>query len=101
MSDFNIHQIDEVVHGRVRLGVMAFLCTSGTADFTTLRHHLTVSDGNLSTHLKKLEDAGYITQDKSFQGRKPSTQISLTNAGRQAFTDYLDSISRLLQTAGA
>lgn len=101
MTLFDIHQIDETIHGRVRLGIMAFLAASGTADFTSLRKHLAVSDGNLSTHLKKLEEAAYIEQHKSFTGRKPLTQIELTPQGRTAFLAYLEAMSRLVSASSA
>jgi DNA-binding HxlR family transcriptional regulator len=97
MSDaFDITAIDDVIHGRLRLGVMAFLTGSGTADFNTLKAKLQASDGNLSVQLRKLEDAGYVAITKSFSGRKPLTQVSLTDKGRTAFVAYLDAIEKLL-----
>lgn len=97
MSDeFDITAIDDVIHGRLRLGVMAFLTGSGTADFNTLKAKLQASDGNLSVQLRKLEDAGYVEIVKSFAGRKPLTQVSITDKGRSAFVAYLDAIEKLL-----
>jgi DNA-binding HxlR family transcriptional regulator len=97
MSDaFDISEIDDVIHGRLRLGVMAYLTGSGTADFNTLKAKLQASDGNLSVQLRKLEDAGYVAISKSFSGRKPLTQVSLTDKGRTAFVAYLDAIEKLL-----
>ncbi len=97
MSDeFDITALDDVIHGRLRLGVMAFLTGSGTADFTTLKAKLQASDGNLSVQLRKLEDAGYVRIAKSFSGRKPLTQVSITDKGRAAFVAYLDAIEKLL-----
>lgn len=96
MDGFDITAIDEVIHGRVRLGVMAYLSSAQTADFNTLKVRLDVTDGNLSVHLKKLEEAGYVVIDKSFVGRKPHTQVSLTAAGRDAFVAYLDAMSSLV-----
>jgi DNA-binding HxlR family transcriptional regulator len=93
---FDIGEIDDVIHGRLRLGVMAFLTGSGTADFNTLKAKLQASDGNLSVQLRKLEDAGYVAITKSFSGRKPLTQVSLTDKGRTAFVAYLDAIEKLL-----
>jgi DNA-binding MarR family transcriptional regulator len=96
MDSFDIEKIDEVIHGRVRLGIMAFLASADTADFNTLKAKLQATDGNLSAHLRKLEDAGYVTVDKSFVDRKPLTRITISKAGRGAFAAYLDAISRLV-----
>lgn len=96
MDGFDITAIDEVIHGRVRLGVMAYLSSAQAADFNSLKSRLDVTDGNLSVHLKKLEEAGYVAIDKSFVGRKPHTQVRLTHAGREAFVAYLDAISSLV-----
>jgi DNA-binding MarR family transcriptional regulator len=96
MDDFDIDRIDEVIHGRLRLGVMAFLSTAGTAEFGELKARLSATDGNLSVHLRKLEEAGYVAIDKSFAGRKPLTRITLTEAGRTAFIGYLDAMTRLV-----
>ena len=98
-ADFDIDAIDEVIHGRVRLGVMAYLASGGTADFNELKARLQVTDGNLSVHLRKLEDAGYVAIDKSFVGRKPLTRVALTDAGRDAFLRYLDAMARLVNGA--
>jgi DNA-binding HxlR family transcriptional regulator len=95
-DDFDIGGIDEVIHGRLRLGVMAFLSGAGTADFNTLKARLQASDGNLSVHLRKLEEAGYVAIDKRFVGRKPLTEVRLTEPGREAFIRYLDAMSRLV-----
>jgi len=95
-DDFNIEAIDEVIHGRVRLGIMAFLAGADSADFSTLKARLQVTDGNLSVHLRKLEDAGYVEVIKQFVGRKPQTQARITKAGRAAFTRYLQAMSALV-----
>jgi len=95
-GEFDITEIDDVIHGRLRLGIMAFLTGSGMADFNTLKARLAASDGNLSVQLRKLEEAGYVEIAKSFAGRKPLTQVSLTDKGRAAFVAYLDAIEKLL-----
>ena len=95
---FDIGRIDEVIHGRLRLGVMAYLSGVGTADFNELKARLQATDGNLSVHLRKLEEAGFVEIAKSFQGRKPLTRATMTDAGRDAFVIYLDAMSNL--TAG-
>jgi DNA-binding MarR family transcriptional regulator len=100
MDDFDIDTLDDVIHGRLRLGVMACLAGAETADFNTLKARLKASDGNLSVHLRKLEEAGYVAIDKSFVARKPLTRVTLTPAGRQAFDRYLAAIGRLVDEAG-
>nr|WP_205690056.1 transcriptional regulator [Caulobacter sp. SLTY] len=100
MDDFDIEKIDEVIHGRIRLGIMAFLSGADSADFNGLKARLGATDGNLSAHLRKLEDAGYVAIDKSFVDRKPLTKVSLTEAGRKAFTAYLDAMKRLVEGMG-
>jgi DNA-binding MarR family transcriptional regulator len=100
MDGFDIDSIDEVIHGRVRLGIMALLASAGEADFNEIKRRLQTTDGNLSVHLRKLEDAGYVSADKSFVGRKPLTRISLTKEGRTAFVRYLDAMSKLVGEAG-
>ena len=96
MESFDIEAIDEVVHGRVRLGVLAYLVTAGLAEFGELRARLQTTDGNLSVHLRKLELAGYVEIAKSFVGRKPLTQVQITVAGRDAFESWLAAIERLI-----
>ena len=94
---FDIEGIDEVIHGRIRLGIMAFLAGAGAADFNTLNGKLQATDGNLSAHLRKLEDAGFVAVAKTFADRKPLTTLTLTDAGRTAFTAYLDAIGKLVE----
>jgi DNA-binding MarR family transcriptional regulator len=96
MDDFDIDRIDEIIHGRLRLGIMAYLSTAETADFNALKSRLQATDGNLSVHLRKLEDAGYVAIDKSFVGKKPLTTVTLTEPGRAAFIRYLDAMARLV-----
>jgi DNA-binding MarR family transcriptional regulator len=95
----DIGRLDDVIHGRVRLGIMAYLANADIADFTELKQALATTQGNLSVHLRKLEDAGYVGIEKSFQGRKPLTRARLTTAGRKAFAAYLDAMSQLVKDA--
>jgi len=97
MDDFDIGGLDEVIHGRLRLGIMAYLSTAETAEFNALKARLQATDGNLSVHLRKLEEAGYVAIDKRFVGRKPLTTVSMTDAGRKAFIRYLDAMARLVK----
>lgn len=96
MAAFDIGQIDEVIHGRVRLGIMAYLSGADSANFNELKEKLQTTDGNLSVHLRKLEDAGFVAVTKTFQGRKPMTRASMTGTGRKAFVAYLDAMSGLV-----
>lgn len=95
-DDFDINRIDEVIHGRIRLGIMAYLSSADVAEFSELKARLQTTDGNLSVHLRKLEEAGFVIVEKSFQGRKPLTRARLSDTGREAFIAYLDQISALV-----
>jgi DNA-binding MarR family transcriptional regulator len=99
MTAFDIGKIDEIIHGRLRLGIIAYLVNADVADFNELKAALDATQGNLSVHLRKLEDAGYIAIEKGFHGRKPRTRIQITTAGRAAFADYLQAMSRLIDDA--
>ncbi|WP_066658257.1 MULTISPECIES: winged helix-turn-helix domain-containing protein [unclassified Sphingomonas] len=96
MKNFDIGQIDDVIHGRMRLGIMAYLADAEVADFNELKALLQATQGNLSVHLRKLEEAGYIAIDKSFSGRKPLTRARMTPAGRKAFASYLEALVKLI-----
>ncbi len=96
MSDFGTGDLDPIIHGKLRLGVMAFLASAGSSSFTTLREKTGATDGNLSTHLRKLEEAGYIKIDKRFEQRKPLSVVSLSDKGRTAWIEYLGKMQTLL-----
>jgi DNA-binding MarR family transcriptional regulator len=98
-SPFDHNQIDDVIHGRIRLGVFAYLSAVESALFGELRDQVGATDGNLSAHLRKLEDAGYVRADKSFVNRKPQTRLSLTADGRKAWGIWLDRIDALRNAA--
>ena len=97
MAAFDIGRLDDVIHGRMRLGIMAYLANAEVADFNELKAALQATQGNLSIHLRKLEDAGFITIEKSFINRKPLTRARITVAGRKAFADYLKAITKLIE----
>jgi DNA-binding MarR family transcriptional regulator len=97
MPGFDVGKIDDVIHGRMRLGIMAYLAEMEVADFTELKTVLKATQGNLSVHLKKLEDAGYVSIDKSFLDRKPLTRARLTPAGRKALAGYIAAMTRLVE----
>ncbi|WP_337185920.1 transcriptional regulator [Phenylobacterium sp.] len=93
---FDIGRIDDVIHGRLRLGVMAYLANAEVADFNELKSVLEVTQGNLSVQLRKLEEAGYVAIEKGFLGRRPRTRVRITAAGRTAFAAYLDALGQLI-----
>lgn len=97
---FDHSDIDDVIHGRIRLGVIAYLASMDSALFAELKEAVGATDGNLSTHLRKLEEAGYIAVRKDFVNRKPQTRLALTHRGRQAWNSWLDRIERLTKAAG-
>ena len=99
MPPFDPSKIDEVIHGRIRLGVMAYLADVEVADFNTLKSVLSATQGNLSIQLRKLEEAGYVAIDKSFVNRKPQTRIALTDSGRKAWLGWLDRMRNLSEAA--
>ncbi|PIW30628.1 MAG: transcriptional regulator [Rhodobacterales bacterium CG15_BIG_FIL_POST_REV_8_21_14_020_59_13] len=94
-AEFNAAALDEVIHGKLRLGMMAYLSSVSAASFTELKEKTGSSDGNLSVHMRKLEEAGYILVEKSFVGRRPRTTLKLTASGRKAWIAYLDELRRL------
>lgn len=97
MADgFSIDQIDDVIHGRIRLGIMAYLAGAEAANFNEIKARLQTTDGNLSVHLRKLEEAGFVAVEKSFVGRKPQTRARMTETGRTAFVAYLDTMAGLV-----
>jgi DNA-binding MarR family transcriptional regulator len=100
-NPFDHSGIDDVIHGRIRLGAVAYLSTVQSALFPELRDTVGATDGNLSTHLRKLEDAGYVRVEKSFVNRKPQTRVALTEAGRKAWLQWLERMRDLAGAAGA
>jgi DNA-binding MarR family transcriptional regulator len=89
-------ELDRLIHERVRLGILSALAVNGTLPFTDLRDLLGTTDGNLSAHARRLEDAGYVVCRKSFQGRTPKTEFELTAKGRAAFSAYLDHMEAII-----
>ncbi|HUF26432.1 MAG TPA: transcriptional regulator [Gemmatimonadaceae bacterium] len=96
-AEFDYQQLDEIIHSRIRLAVMALLAAVDDAEFSYVRDRIQATDGNLGAHLRTLEDAGYIHAGKSFVDRKPMTRYHLTALGRRAFAEYVDRINQLLR----
>ena len=95
-------ELDPVIHAPARLRVVASLAALGRGDevaFPKLRKLLDMTAGNLSTHLRKLEDAGYVRATKTYEGRMPATYLALTDTGRTAFADYQTALLGLLKGA--
>lgn len=90
------NELDDVVHQRVRLGLLAVLVEARRADFTYLRDSLELTDGNLSRHLQVLEGAGYVKVTKTFEGKRPRTWVSATKKGRAAFAAEVGALRALL-----
>jgi len=90
-------QLDRVIHEKGRLAIMSMLAASPELSFTELRDALNMTDGNLTTHIRTLQEAGYVTVAKSYQNKRPLTTVSLTTAGRKAFTDYVDLLEKIVQ----
>ena len=99
-SPFDHNAIDDIIHGRFRLGIVAYLSAVDSALFSELRDKVGATDGNLSAHLRKLEDAGYVSVAKSFVNRKPQTRLALTSAGRRAWRAWLDQMDAIRKAAG-
>ena len=93
----NTPKLDRLIHDRLRLGILSALSVNPSLTFSDLKKLLDASDGNLSVHARKLEEAGYIQCTKSFQGRMPKTQYRLTASGRKSLDRYLDHMEALIQ----
>ena len=102
MVNFDHKEINDVIHGRVRLAIMSYLASHDEAecdiDFTHLKKRINLSDGNLSVHMSKLEEAGYLEITKQFKGKRPQTLCKITENGRAAFLNYLEHLESLLPT---
>ena len=88
--------IDRLIHEPVRFQVMALLYVIESADFTFIMNQLELTWGNLSAHITKLEEGGYVTVEKGFKGKRPQTMLSLTKAGRKAFQSYRQTMKQVL-----
>src|SRR6185436_18033374 len=91
-------ELDKVIHERVRLGIISALAANERLSFTELKNLLNTSDGNVSVHARKLEEAGYMTCEKSFKGRMPLTEYAITKDGRKALERYLDHMEALIKS---
>ncbi len=90
-------QLDRVIHEKGRLAIMSMLAASPELSFTELRDALNMTDGNLTTHIRTLQEAGYVSVTKSFQNNRPLTTCSLTGTGKKAFTNYINLLETIIQ----
>lgn len=96
MGRFDHQALDELIHSRIRLAALSLLVTLEEADFTYLRDQVGTTDGNLTTHMRRLEDAGLVEKGKRFASARAVTTYRITETGRKAFTRYLERLERLL-----
>lgn len=89
-------QLDRVIHEKGRMAIMSLLAANSALSFTEIRDMLQLTDGNLTTHIKKLQQAGYVGVTKSFSKKRPLTTCSLTKEGRKAFEDYLGLLEKIV-----
>ena len=90
-------QLDRVIHEKGRLAIMSMLAASPELAFTEMRDLLDMTDGNLTTHIRTLQETGYVAVAKSYQNNRPLTTCSLTPAGRKAFADYVSLLEQIVQ----
>ena len=90
-------QLDRVIHEKGRLAIMSMLAAASELSFTEMRDSLGMTDGNITTHIRTLQEAGYVSITKSFQNNRPLTTCSLTASGRKAFTNYINLLEKIVQ----
>jgi DNA-binding MarR family transcriptional regulator len=90
-------QLDRVIHEKGRLAIMSLLAVTPQLSFTEIRSELNMTDGNLTAHMRTLQEAGYVAVTKAFQGGRPLTTYSLTTAGREAFAGYINLLEQIVQ----
>ena len=90
-------QLDRLIHEKGRLAIMSMLAATPELSFTEMRDALGMTDGNLTTHIRTLQEAGYVSVTKSFQNNRPLTTCALTPAGKKAFTHYIDLLERIIR----
>jgi len=90
-------QLDRVIHEKGRLAIMSMLAATPELSFTELRDTLDMTDGNITTHIRTLQEAGYISVSKSYEKNRPLTTCALTAAGRKSFASYIDLLEQILE----
>lgn len=97
MAPEKLPQLDPIIHSRVRLAILSVLVSVEKAEFSFLKETIDTTDGNLSTHLSKLEQAGFVAIEKTFIGKKPLTRVSITETGKDAFSDYIEALESVVK----
>lgn len=92
-------QIDRVIHEKGRLAIMSLLAATPKLSFTEMRDTLNMTDGNVTTHIRTLQEAGYVSVTKSFEASRPLTTCALTESGRKAFANYINLLEQIVQQA--
>ena len=95
-NSFDLKRIDSLIHSPVRLAIVAMLFSGDEVDFTLLRDRLELTDGNLASHLRKLEVHGYVKCSKSFVGRRPKTRYRISQKGRDAFERHVEALEQIV-----
>ena len=90
-------QIDRIIHEKGRMAIMSLLAATPEISFTDLRNTLNMTDGNINTHIRTLQEAGYIAVSKSYQNNRPLTTCALTPVGRKAFVEYIDLLDQIVR----
>ncbi len=90
-------QLDRVIHEKGRLAIMSMLAATPELSFTELRDSLSMTDGNLTTHIRTLQEAGYLSVTKSFQNKRPLTTVRLTSTGQTAFANYINLLEQIIR----
>ncbi|MBU4487068.1 MAG: transcriptional regulator [Candidatus Delongbacteria bacterium] len=96
MTEFDSNLLDELIHSKLRLGIMSMLISVDYAEFSVIKNKLQATDGNLSANLRKLEEAEYIKVFKTFVLRKPQSRYSITEKGKSAFENYISNLEKLI-----
>ncbi len=97
MNPQSILQLDRIIHEKGRFGILGMLAANPELSFTELRDMLRMTDGNLTTHIRTLQEAGYVSVTKSFQNNRPLTTCSMTAAGKKAFANYINLLGEIIQ----
>jgi DNA-binding MarR family transcriptional regulator len=93
----NIEQLNKAFENRIRLGLMSILLVNDWVEFSELKEHLSLTDGNLASHIAALEKLGYLEVKKQFIGKKPNTSYAVTRAGKKAFLEHLNALEKLIR----
>ncbi len=95
-----IEKLNKVFDSRIRLGIMSALMVNAEVNYNSLKELMEVTDGNLASHLRTLEDNGYIKMSKNFIGRKTNTTYAVTKAGEKAFKEHIDALEKMIKSLG-